>query len=75
MRTAGSEHRHSTVLVAYDTALQEKIRQVFPHGIFETVHDILLQKPPLLFYYDGAGIGDPAYAHFYGLDSIILRQN
>jgi hypothetical protein len=75
LRAAGLEHRHSTVLVAYDTALREKIHQVFPHGIFETVHDILLQKPPLLFYYDGAGIGDPAYAHFYGLDSIILRQN
>ena len=75
LRDAQIAHRHSAALVAYDTALREKIHQVFPHGIFETVHDILLQKPPLLFYYDGAGSGDPAYAHFYGLDSIILRQN
>ena len=75
LRTAQAQHRRSAVLVPYDTALQIKINQVFPHGIFETVHDLLLQKPPLLFYYDGAGIGDPAYAHFYGLDSIILRQN
>jgi hypothetical protein len=75
LRAAQTEHRHSVVLVSYDTALQEKINQVFPHGIFETVHDIMLQKPPLLFYYDGAQTGEPSYAHFYGLDSIILRQN
>ena len=75
LRAAQAEHRHTILLTAYDTALQEKINQVFPHGIFETVHDIMLQKPPLLFYYDGAGTGDPSYAHFYGLDSIILRQN
>ena len=75
LQDAREAHRHSAVLVTYDSALQEKIRQAFPHGIFESVHDILLQKPPLLIYYDGAGIGDPSYAHFYGLDSIILRQN
>jgi hypothetical protein len=75
LRAAQTEHRHSATLVVYDTALQIKIHQVFPHGIFETAHDILLQKPPLLFYYDGAAIGDPVYAHFYGLDSIILTQN
>jgi hypothetical protein len=75
LRAAQVEHRHSVTLIPYDTALQEKVRQTFPHGIFESVHALLLQKPPLLFYYDGAAAGDPGYAHFYGLDSIILRQN
>jgi hypothetical protein len=75
LRTAQTEHRHSAVLLTYDAALQRKIDEVFPHGIFETVHDIIVQKPPLLFYYDGTATGDRAYAHFYGLDSIILRQN
>jgi hypothetical protein len=28
----------------------------------------------MLYFFDGAGIGDRGYAHFYGLDSIILRQ-
>jgi hypothetical protein len=73
LRAAQSEHRHTVLLTPFDTALQQRIHRVFPHGVFETVHDILLQKPPLLFYYDG--VSDPAYAHFYGLDSIILRQN
>jgi hypothetical protein len=75
LRVAQTEHRHSAALLSYDAALQKKINEVFPHGIFESVHDIILQKPPLLFPYDGAGTGDRAYAHFYGLDSIILRQN
>ena len=75
LRAAQADHRHSVSLRPYDTVLQEKIHQVFPHGVFESVNTLLLQKPPLLFYYDGAGTGNPVYAHFYGLDSIILRQN
>ena len=74
LRVAQADHLHTALLTPYDTALQKKVREVFPHGLFESVHDILLQKPPLLFYYDGAGSGDPAYAHFYGLDSITLRH-
>jgi hypothetical protein len=75
LRTAQAAHRHSIELLPYNTVWRDKIRQTFPHGIFESVNILLLQKPPLLIYYDGASIGDPAYAHFYGLDSIILRQN
>lgn len=75
LKIAQTEHQHSATVIPYDSALQEQLHRVFPHGIFETVHGVLLQKPPMLYYYDGAGNGDPNYAHFYGLDSIILRQN
>ncbi len=74
LRAAAVEHRHSAIVVAYDAALQEKINAVFPHGVFKTVQTILQERPAMLYYFDGAGSGDRGYAHFYGLDSIILRQ-
>ncbi len=74
LRAAAVEHRHSAIVLTYDAALQEKINSVFPHGVFKSVQEILQERPAMLYYFDGAGIGDPGYAHFYGLDSIILRQ-
>ena len=74
LKTAAREHRHTAVVPSYDVAWKAKIDQVFPHGVFETVHQVLLQKPTLLMYYDGAATGDAAYAHFYGLDSIIVQD-
>jgi hypothetical protein len=68
------EHQHTAIVLAYDAALQEKINTVFPHGVFKTVQTLLQEKPALLYFFDGAGSGDRGYAHFYGLDSIILRQ-
>ena len=74
LRAAAAEHQHSAVVLAYDAALQEKIDAVFPHGVFKTVQTIIQEKPAMLYYFDGAGSGDRGYAHFYGLDSIIMRQ-
>jgi hypothetical protein len=74
LRTAADEHQHSAVVLTYDAALQEKINVVFPHGVFKNVQTLLQEKPELLYYFDGAGNGDRGYAHFYGLDSIIVRQ-
>jgi hypothetical protein len=74
LKTAAVEHQHSATVLAYDAALQEKINAAFPHGVFKNVQTILQEKPAMLYYFDGAGSGDRSYAHFYGLDSIILRQ-
>ena len=74
LRAAAVEHQHSAVVLTYDAALQEKINAVFPHGVFKNVQTLLLEKPAMLYYFDGAGSGDRGYVHFYGLDSIILRQ-
>ena len=74
LRTAAIQHQHSAVVLTYDAALQEKIDAVFPHGVFKNVQTILQEKPAMLYYFDGAGSGDRGYAHFYGLDTIILRQ-
>ena len=74
LRAAAVEHQHSAVVLTYDTALQEKINAAFPHGVFKNVQTMLQEKPVMLYYFDGAGSGDRGYAHFYGLDTIILRQ-
>jgi hypothetical protein len=74
LTTAQEEHRRTAGILVYDSALEEKIRATFPHGVFSTVHAVLLEKPPLLPFYDGAGNEDPFYLHFYGLDTIILRR-
>jgi hypothetical protein len=74
LKGAGREHQHTALVLAYDAALRKKIDSVFPHGVFKTVQDLMQEKPAMLYYYDGAGSGDRAYTHFYGLDSIILRE-
>ena len=74
LKTAGLEHQHSAVVLAYDLALQDKINAVFPNGVFKSVQTLLQERPAMLYFFDGAGTGDRGYAHFYGLDSIILRQ-
>jgi hypothetical protein len=74
LKAAAAEHQHSAVVLAYDAALQDKIDAVFPHGVYKTVQTIFQEKPAMLYYFDGAGSGDRGYAHFYGLDSVILRQ-
>ncbi len=74
LKAAMVEHQHSAVVLTYEVALREKIHAVFPHGVFKTVQTLLDEKPAMLYFFDGAGSGDRGYAHFYGLDSIIIRQ-
>jgi len=72
LKTAAAGHRHVAIVPSYDAALTEKIDRFFPHGISATAREWLLQKPTLLVVYDGAAVGDAAYAHFYGLDTVIV---
>ncbi len=74
LRYAEAQHRKTDTILPYDEALREKISQVFPHGVFETVNTILLEKPSLLYFYDGVQIQDPYYLKFYGLDSILVKK-
>lgn len=70
----GRRHLGTSLVLSYQEAREDKIRQVFPHGIFETVHTLLLEKPPLIYYYDGAATRDRAYCLYYGLDSILVKK-
>jgi hypothetical protein len=72
LKTAAAGHRRVATVVSYDSTLTEKIRETFPHGVPITALGWLTQKPTLLVFFDGAADGDAAYAHFYGLDSIIV---
>ncbi|WP_188934804.1 hypothetical protein [Puia dinghuensis] len=69
---AGHRRAGVAVVASYEDAVEASVRQVFPHGVFETVHTLLVQKPPLLYYYDGAASQDHAYRLYYGLDSIAI---
>jgi len=70
---AGRQHEGTVTLPDYQEAEEDRIHEAFPHGVFETVHSLLLERPPLIYYYDGAATRDPAYRLYYGLDSIIVR--
>jgi hypothetical protein len=74
LRAAVEHHRKTETLAPYDEALKGKIRQVFPHGIFETVNTLLLEKPSLLWFDNGVEVQDPGYLKYYGLDTIIVRK-
>ena len=72
LKTAASEHRHVAVVPSYDSAWKSEIKKILPHGHPVTVREWLQEKPTLLVVYDGALFADTAYAHFYGLDSVIV---
>lgn len=74
LRVAVEQHRKTETLAPYDEALKGKIRQVFPHGGFETINTLLLDKPSLLLFYNGADWQDRGYLKFYGLDTIIVKE-
>jgi len=74
LRAAAEHHSKTGTLAPYDEALKGKIRQIFPHGIFESVNTILLEKPSLLYFYNGAETQDQRYLKYYGLDSIVIKK-
>ncbi len=74
LRAAAEHHSKTGTLAPYDEALKGKIRQTFPHGIFGSVNTILLEKPSLLYFYNGAEAQDQRYLKYYGLDSIIIKK-
>lgn len=74
LQVAVEAHRKTDTVLDYEEARKEKIDQAFPHGVFASVSSLLLDKPALLYYFDGAGTRDPAYLNFYGLDSVNVRS-
>ena len=75
LRAAAEHHRKTATLAPYDQSLKGEIRQIFPHGIFESVNTLLLERPSELFFYNGAETQDRNYLKYYGLDSIIINKN
>jgi hypothetical protein len=72
MEQASEHHQQTVVLAPYDEALQDKIHQVFPRGIFSTVNTMLKERPPLLFNENGLDQPDPGWLNFYRLDSVTI---
>ncbi len=74
LRMTAERHLTTAIVTPYDEALKGKIRQTFPHGIFESANTLLLEKPSLLFFYTGAEMQDDAYMKYYDLDTIIINK-
>ena len=71
---AGERHQKIVTLPSYPEAMDDKIREKFPNGLSETLRRYLLEKPPLLYPYDGtARQNQKGYCGYYGIDSIIVR--
>ncbi len=68
-----SERKVVTIKPA-EAGVEEKIKERFPHGIFETVHTMLLEKPVLIYDDNGMERADSAVYQYYGLDSIIVKN-
>ena len=73
MEEAEKEHQKTVVLEPFDEARQNKIRQVFPHGIFVTVKDMLEERPVFLFREIDCNAPDPGWRGYYHLDSIAVK--
>lgn len=73
---AGERHQRIVTVLSYQEAIENKIRQRFPQGVPETLRSLILEKPPLMYPYDGT---DPQNQKgtclYYGIDSIIVGRH
>jgi len=73
---AGKRHQHIVTLLSYPDAIGDKIHEMFPRGLPETAHELILQRPPLMLPYDGtAAENRKGYCIYYGIDSIIVGRH
>lgn len=57
----------------YRKALEEKIHQIFPHGIFAAANELLVEPPRMLFYYNDGEPPSQQYLDYYNLDTVIMK--
>lgn len=72
LQTAKANHQRTVTIDPYEVALKKKICQVFPHGIFETVNEVLQERPAAIYYYNEAEAPSRTYLDYYGLDKILI---
>jgi hypothetical protein len=72
---AKEDHQRAVTIPPYEEALTEKIHQVFPHGIFETVNQVLQEQPSAIYYDNEAENPSPTYLNYYGLEKITVEKN
>lgn len=72
--TAKDHHRRTVTIEPYEQAVKEKIHEVFPHGTFETVNEILQESPAAIYYYNEAEDPSPTFLNYYDLGSIIVMK-
>ena len=72
--SARENHLRSATVPSYAVALEEKVRQVFPHGAPVTVQRLLRDRPTLLCFDNEAEEPLGGYLRYYRLDSIVVKQ-
>ncbi|MBN8851490.1 MAG: hypothetical protein BGO55_04225 [Sphingobacteriales bacterium 50-39] len=73
---ARERHERVTTILSYEAALDEKVRQLFPHGAPVTLQRWLAARPTLLYFDNEAeDHTGPYLRQFYGLDSILVRSD
>ena len=71
---ARERHERVATITPYAVALDEKIRQLFPHGAPVTLRHWLEERPTLLYFDNEAEDHTGAYLRgYYQLDSILVR--
>jgi len=72
--TAKEHHQRTVTLAPFETTLEKKIHQAFPHGIFATVNYILEENPSAIYCLDETEHPSWGYLNYYGLDKIIIEK-
>jgi len=71
---ARERHERVATIPSYEAALNEKVRQLFPHGAPVTLQHWLEQRPTLLYFDNEAEDHSGRYLiRYYGLDSILVQ--
>ncbi|HVU85578.1 MAG TPA: hypothetical protein VHC50_12095, partial [Puia sp.] len=72
--TAKERHQRSATIMPYATALEEKARQFFPHGMPVTVRELLNDRPAFLYHVNIWELPGNYLYRYYQLDSVVVKQ-
>lgn len=73
--SARENHQRSAVITPYTSALEEKVRRVFPRGAPVTVQRLLKDRPTMLYYDNEAEEPPRVYLlRHYQLDSVVVGK-
>jgi hypothetical protein len=74
LQEARDGHQGTVVLPPYREALEDKIRDEFPHGVYRSMDSLLRERPQMIYLGDGPDAPDPGWKYYYGLDSILTGK-
>lgn len=72
---AKMQKQNSVQIIDYASAVEQQIQQVFPRGIFKSLHDVLVKPPTVIPFFNEAEEegASSLYATYYGIKQVVIK--